>query len=136
MQGQAVGAMGELDSKTWFDEAQTYQRVRRLALLFNFAYIASFVGFVICFFSALAHNWDALAAVLFLLYIPIASILGLVTLITSLDLRGFRCPRCGNRFAQKLWSGWPTNHCKHCWLYLGPTAVAPAKSPGNLDLWE
>ena len=62
------GAMGELDSKTWFDEAQTYQRVRRLALLFNVAYIASFVGFVICVFSALAHNWDALAAVLFLLY--------------------------------------------------------------------
>jgi hypothetical protein len=70
--------VNELDAKTWVDAAQTYQRLRRRSLLLTFSYVGSFVGFAICLFYASAKNLDALAGTLFLVFMPVSVVLGLV----------------------------------------------------------
>jgi hypothetical protein len=120
--------MNDLDAKAWVDAAQTYQRLRRLTLLLTLGYVVSVVGFAICFWYASAKNWDAFAGTLFLLFMPVLLGLSLVAFVVSVDLRGFRCPRCGKRFAVSWRNSWPTNRCKHCRLDLIATVKDPGKS--------
>jgi disulfide bond formation protein DsbB len=126
----------KLDTKAWIEAAQTYQRLYHLCWLFNFGYIGAFVLLAIGIGIASANNWDAFAGALFLLYLPISCILGLGIFITWLNLRGFRCPRCGERFNVSRWNRWPTYRCRHCWLDLGVVAKDHDKSPALGELWE
>jgi hypothetical protein len=89
----------KVGTKTWIEAAQTYQRLYHLCWLFNLGYIGAFVVLAIGVGIASANNWDAFAGALFLLYLPISCILGLGIFITWLNLRGFPCPRCGERFS-------------------------------------
>lgn len=128
--------MNGADAKAWIDAAQTYQRLRRRTLLLTIAYAGSFVGVAIGLFCASAKNWDAFAGTLFLLFIPVSFVLGAGTFIFSLDLRGFRCPRCGKRFTVSWRGSWPTNRCKHCRLDLIAAGKDPGKSSAFGELWE
>jgi hypothetical protein len=126
--------LNDVDARAWVDVGQTYQQLRRRALLLNLGFVGSFVGFAICLFYASAKNWDAFAGTLFLLYIPVSVVLGLVVFIVSFDLRGFRCPRCGKRFTVSWWNNWPTNRCKHCRLDLIAAVKDPAKTSALEEL--
>jgi hypothetical protein len=128
--------VNDVDPKAWVDAAHTYQRLRRHTLLLPLGYVGSFVGFAICFFCASAKTWDAFAGTLFLLYIPVSIVLGLGMFIVSLDLRGFRCPRCGKRFTVSWRNSWPTNRCKHCRLDLIAAVKDAGKSSALEEFWE
>jgi hypothetical protein len=96
--------MGDLDTKTWIDGAQAYDRLRRRIWRLSFGYIGIFVGFAIGFRCAAANKLDGIAGTLFLLFVPAAGILTVVGFIAWFELHEFRCPRCGERFAVS-WCG-------------------------------
>jgi hypothetical protein len=119
--------VNDLDAKAWVDAAQTYQRLRLLYFLVILGFVGISMGLAICLFFASATNWDSFAGTLFLLFIPVSLGLSLVVILLTLDLRGFRCPRCGKRFTVTWWNSWPTNRCKHCRLDL----IAAVKDSGK-----
>lgn len=124
--------MGDIDPRTYLDAARSYERLRRLMLCFS---LVSMISFLL-FFLALAMNLEPLAAALFVVLIPISCMFGLGAFLASFDLRDFRCPRCGERFAVSWWSSWPTNRCKHCRLDLGAAAMEKGKSNSAWDSLE
>ena len=128
--------MGDLDTKTWIDAARSYQLLRRRTLRYFLAYFGGFFGFLAVLLFASANKLDALAGSVFLLLIPTMCLLGVGVFLNSFELRDFRCPRCGKRFAVAWWGTWPTDRCKHCGLDI-ETAVRNAERPLNGgDLWE
>jgi hypothetical protein len=128
--------MGDLDTKMWIEAAQSYWCLRRRYLRFTLAFVGSFIGFAALFVFASAKNLDALAGVLFLVFIPASCVVGLGTILTSLDLLDFRCPRCARRFAMSWRGGYPTDRCKHCGLDLGSALRAAKKPQKAADLLE
>lgn len=128
--------MDKLDSRTWIDAVHTYDYLRRLNTRLTFGFYALSIGFVAVFASAATHDRDAIAAVLFLIFMAAACILGLGIFITGFELREFRCPRCGGRFSGSWWNNRPTDHCHHCGLDLGAAARAAEKKPTGGELWE
>ena len=128
--------MSDLDTKSWSEAARSYERLRRRNLRFTVAYVGSFFGFVILFFAASEMNFDALATTLFLLFIPASCAFGLGSLLTSFELWGFRCPRCGKRFIVAWRGSWPTDRCKQCGLDFGSAARAPTTLLSDEDRWE
>ena len=116
--------MSELDTSEWKDASRRYLRLRRLWWRCWFGGIALFAVLGTPLFVFKQMNpllQGAIGTVLGVGFLGcwvgcVVAWFGLVTL---------RCPRCGGRVMMSWWSSWPTNRCKHCGLYLGPSVAGP-----------
>jgi hypothetical protein len=125
--------MGDLDTATWIDAAQSYRRLRRrfFGCFLTAAALASALILVRSLDLELDRHLRRL--LLSLLAVGLCAC-WTVALVTRIQLIRFGCPGCGKRFALSWWSSQATDRCKHCSLDLGQAAVAAAKPPAVVDL--
>jgi hypothetical protein len=137
-------AMGELDTSTYLDAARSYTQLRRrywrfflgmpaLALLL---YLGAIISAVRLERNSIVPGKNPIATVLTVLFVVAWLTSWLGSFATGIALKRFRCPRCGKRFTLAWWGSWPGNRCKHCDLDLGPSAIAAAKPPVQVDPLE
>jgi hypothetical protein len=125
--GKAVDAVGDFNIATQIEAARSYVRLRRRyrgyflgmpALLFAFVTLIALFG----------RGWNSyMGGILIALLVVGWCAYCVGSTATWFALVGFRCPRCGKRFIMSWWNTWPSNHCKHCDLDLGPAVLATAK---------
>lgn len=132
--------MTDPDPKTWIEMARSYDRLRRLNRRFTLGYVGSFFVFGALFCVAAQARSLAPPAVLFLLFLVAWCPCWLGIIITELDLRGCRCPRCGGRVMGSWRLRWsfrgPPERCANCQLALGPAAMSADKPSSTADSWE